>query len=195
MMPYPNYNRLTEEDINSIVAYVRSLQPIKNTLPETELNFPLNFIVKTMPIKSRNPMKFDPSDSLEYGKYLTTIASCGGCHTKSEKGEPIAGMEYAGGEEFKFPGGIARSLNITPDKVTGIGLWTKELFIKRFKAYTTESSKVIPVSENDFNTPMPWLMYAGMTEEDLGAIYDYLRTVKPVGNKVQSFSKLDAARK
>jgi hypothetical protein len=140
-------------------------------------------------------MKFDPSDSLEYGKYLTTIAGCGGCHTKSEKGEPIAGMEFAGGEEFQFPGGIVRSLNITPDNETGIGLWTKELFIKRFKAYTNDSSKVIPVSENDFNTPMPWLMYAGMTEADLGSVYDYLRTVRAVKNKVQSFSKSEAARK
>jgi hypothetical protein len=86
-------------------------------------------------------------------------------------------------------------MNITPDKETGIGLWSKELFIQRFKAYANDSLKYVPVSKDDFNTPMPWIMYAGMTDEDLGAIYDYLRTVKPVVNQVERFTKTDLAQK
>lgn len=189
IMPYPNYNKLTNEDLYSIVAYVRSLKPIKNEVPETKLNFPLNFIVKTIPIKNHNPMKFDRTNPKEYGKYLVTMASCGECHTPAEKGEPLPGMDFAGGNDFAFPFGTVRSMNITPDNETGIGQWTKETFIKRFKDFVNDSSLVHPVSESDFNTPMPWIMYAGMTEEDLGAIYDYLRTLKPVNNRVERFTK------
>ena len=195
MMPYPNYNKLTEDDLRAIVAYVRSLKPIENKLPETELNFPLNFIVKTMPIKNYNPMKYDRNNPIEYGKYLATISGCQDCHTQSEKGEPLPGMEFAGGAQFQFPSGVVRSMNITPDKETGIGFWSKELFIQRFKAYANDSLKYVPVSKDDFNTPMPWIMYAGMTDGDLGAIYDYLRTVKPVVNRVERFTKTDLAQK
>ena len=45
---------------------------------------------------------------------------------------------------------------------------------------------------NEFNTPMPWLMYAGMTDEDLGSIYAYLKTVKPVKNQVEKFTEYPA---
>jgi len=195
MMPYPNYNKLDQEDLYSIVAYIRNLKPIENKLPDTELNFPLNFIVKTMPIKSRNPMKFDRNNPLEYGKYLATLAGCIDCHTQSEKGKPLPGMEFAGGEGFQLLPGLVKSANISPDNETGIGLWTKETFIKRFKDFSNDSAKVISVSENEFNTPMPWTMYAGMTEEDLNAIYDYLRTVKPVHNIVERFKPTNIAKK
>jgi hypothetical protein len=194
VMPYLNYNNLTQEDLYSIVSYIRSLKPIENKLPETELNFPLNFIVKTMPIRSHNPMRFDKNKPNEFGRYLVTIAGCKDCHSKSEKGEPIPGMEFSGGEEFKFPSGTVRSMNITPDNETGIGQWSKETFIKRFKDFT-DSSRIYPVAVSDFNTPMPWTMYGGMTEEDLSTIYDYLRTLKPIKNQVERFTKTNMVKK
>jgi cytochrome c553 len=123
-----------------------------------------------------------------YGRYLSMIASCADCHTPAEKGEPVPGMDYAGGFEFKFPGGTVRSLNITPDPETGIGIWTKEDFVARFKAFADSASQNVPVTMNEFNTPMPWIMYAGMSDEDLGAIYTYLRTLKPVKNQVEKFT-------
>jgi mono/diheme cytochrome c family protein len=189
MMPYPNYNNFTQEDVYSVVAYIRSLEPQKKEIPETELNFPLNFIVKTMPLQNYTPNKeIEKSNTVEYGKYLVRIASCSECHTHSDMGKPLPGMYLAGGAEFNFPAGVVRSLNITPDEETGIGRWTKEDFIKRFRNYGTEEAINIPVDlKKDFNTPMPWLMYTGMTDEDLGAIYDYLRTVKPVSHKVERF--------
>jgi len=134
-------------------------------------------------------MEIDKSNTTAYGKYLVTLGSCSDCHTQADKGEPLPGMYLAGGMEFIFPSGIVRSLNITTDEETGIGKWTKEDFIKRFRNYGTEEAKNIPVDMNkDFNTPMPWLMYTGMTDEDLGAIYEYLRTVSPVKNKVERFT-------
>jgi len=190
MMPYPNYNNLTEEDVYSIVAYIKTLEPQEKQIPDTELNFPLNLIVKTMPIQTYTPAKeIDKSNTIEYGKYLVKIASCSECHTPSDKGDPLPGMYLAGGSEFEFPAGVVRSLNITPDTETGIGNWTKDDFLKRFKFYDNEEAHNVPINmETEFNTPMPWLMYSGMTDEDLGAIYDYLRTVTPVKHKVERFT-------
>ena len=65
----------------------------------------------------------------------------------------------------------------------GIGIWEKSDFIDKFKYYENNAS--LNVKPNEFNTIMPWAMYAGMTEEDLGAIYTYLRTVTPNKNKAE----------
>jgi len=190
MMPYMNYNNFSQEDVFSIISYIRTLKPQEKQNPKTELNFPLNLIVKTMPIQAYKPAnEVDASDSITYGKYLVTIASCSDCHTQSNQGKPLPGMEFAGGMEFQLPSGIVRSANITPDEETGIGSWDKDNFLDRFAYFRDEDAQNVPVDMNkDFNTPMPWLMYSRMTEKDLGAIYDFLRTVKPVKNTVESFT-------
>jgi mono/diheme cytochrome c family protein len=195
IMPYYSFNHLTESDLEAIVCYIKSLEPIENKVPETELNFPMNLIVKTIPIKTYMPSNpINRADSVEYGRYLATIASCGGCHTPAEKGEPIPGMNFAGGMEFKTPWGFVRSANITPDAETGIGNWTKDKFITTFKKYSTENAKNIHVDPNSFNSVMPWTMYGGMAGEDLAAIYDYLKTVKPVKHLVVKYTPLTAEK-
>jgi hypothetical protein len=188
-MPYFNYANLSEEDAYSIIAYIRTLKPIEGSYPDKELNFPLNMIVKTLPIKTYAPKpEVDRSNAVGYGKYLVSISGCAECHTQSIEGEPVKGMEFAGGSEFKLPFGTIRTANISPDTETGIGNWDKDLFVKRFKAFDPEHNDYMSVKAGEFNTVMPWTMYAGMTEEDLGAIYDYLRTVKPVKNQVVKFT-------
>jgi hypothetical protein len=98
-------------------------------------------------------------------------------------------MDFAGGMEFKFPNGAtARSANITPEENTGIGAWERAYFVGRFKEYADSTTSHIRMSPNEANTVMPWSMYAGMTEEDLNAIYSYLRTAKPIENEVEKFS-------
>ncbi len=188
-MPYQNFNQLTKEDLYSIVAYIRTLKPIENSIPERQLEFPMNLIVKTIPLKSYTPAPpQDKSDSVAYGEYLTTIASCGECHTQLDKGEPVKGMEFAGGMPFGLPAGTVRSANVTPDDETGIGKWTKEQFVDHFKSFSSDSSHNISVGPKEFNTIMPLTVLAGMTEEDLGAIYSYLRTLPPVHDQVVRFS-------
>jgi mono/diheme cytochrome c family protein len=185
LMPYMGFNHLTKEDLYSIVAYIRSLEPMENNVPDTELDFPLNFIVKTMPVKSFTPApEIDRNDHAAYGKYLVTIASCTDCHTQAKEGKPLPGMFLAGGMEFNLSMGTVRSANITPDKETGIGNWTKEEFVARFKTFDSDSAKNIPVGSHDYNTVMPWTFFSGMTEEDLGDIFEYLKTIKPVSNSV-----------
>lgn len=184
VMPYLNFGQLEKEDIYSVIAYLRSLQPVEASYPSPKFDFPLNFIVNTIP----TPGAFNLKKDENYGKYLVTAASCFDCHTKQEKGE-FVGEPYAGGFEFNFPdGSIVRSVNITFDEETGIGTWTREQFIQRFKMYVEEGFQMPKVNPGDFQTPMPWIMYAGMTEEDLGAMYDYLKSLPKIKNRVERFT-------
>jgi hypothetical protein len=178
---------MTETDVHAIVAYLRTLAPIDHTPPKTALTFPMSVIVNTIPKPYVKPEPIDQSNSVVYGKYLTTIGACADCHTQQDHGQPVAGMDYAGGFEFLLPTGKrVRSANITPDLQTGIGSWQRIFFIARFKQFARAESHAIPLQDGQ-TTVMPWTMYAGMTEEDLGAIYDYLRTVTPVKNDVNKF--------
>lgn len=189
IMPYAGYNNLTKEDAQAIVSYLRSIEPRKNNVPERSLDFPMNLIVKMIPPQSYKPKVMpDKNDKPSYGKYLVTIAACADCHSQSKEGEPVKGKEFAGGNEFVTPLGTVRTANITPDETTGIGSWTKADFIKKFKSVATDSAKNISVAPGEFNSVMPWTMYGGMSEEDLGSIYEYLRTVPAVKNRVNRFT-------
>jgi mono/diheme cytochrome c family protein len=189
VMPYPYYGKLDKDDILSIIAYIRSLEPVKNDVPESSADFPMSIILRTIPENPQFSTRPDKSDTVAYGKYLTTSAACIECHTQADKGKLLEGLDFAGGREFQFPTGeVLRSANITPDMETGIGKWTKDQFLAKFKQYDNPEAHNIPVKQGQFNTIMPWVMYAGMTPEDLSAIYAYLRTVKPLNNKVEKFS-------
>lgn len=189
LMPYKAYASMDPEDVKSIIAYLRTLSPINYTAPKHDLDFPMNLIVNTIP-SDATPMKRPSStDTLAYGKYMVKIAACADCHTPAVKGKQIEGMDFAGGFEFGLPkGGKVRSTNITPDLETGIGKLTLQDFINRFKNFATEEAKHMKVNPGEFNTIMPMTQYAGLTTEDLTAMYKFLRTVKPVRNHVERFS-------
>lgn len=189
VMPYAYYGQMDNEDIYSIIAFLRTLKPIDSTPDDSKADFPMNFILHTIPQKPAPTKMPDASNEVEYGKYLTFSAGCFECHTKADdKGKKLVGMDFAGGWAFNIGGGkTVTAANITPDKETGIGNFTREAFIGRFKAYADSSYKAHPVGKNEFNTIMPWMMYAGMSEKDLGAIYAYLKTVKPIKNSVEKF--------
>ncbi|MCZ2249003.1 MAG: cytochrome c [Bacteroidia bacterium] len=187
IMPYHNFGLLDKKDIESIIAYIRTLSSIENTTEVSHSDFPMNFLIITMPQKANLSTIPSKSDVVAYGNYIATAAGCKNCHTKEEKGR-VVGEAYAGGFVFKFPdGSIVNSANITPDRKTGIGSWGKEQFISRFKMFADSAYVPIAVKQGDFQTPMPWTMYAGMTEEDLAAIYTYLQTIKPVENSITKF--------
>jgi mono/diheme cytochrome c family protein len=187
VMPYHGFGQMDDKDIHAIIAYIRTVPPVKNDVPASRADFPMNFILQTMPVKGTPQPLPDKSDVLAYGKYLTTFSSCGECHTKRDKGTPLPGMEFAGGMEFQLPHAMVRSANLTPDQETGIGTWTEEMFVKRFKMYADSTYHNPAVAKDDFNTIMPWMMFAGMEETDLKAIFAYLKTLKPVNHKVVKF--------
>lgn len=190
VMPYLNYNKLATEDVHSIIAYLRSLDPVATEpYPASDIDFPVNLIMRTIP-EPAHPMDRPAPDDPRYGEYMVNAAACIECHTHSEKGKKI-GQPFAGGFTFNFPNGAqVRSANITPHPTDGIGAWDKATFIARFKQYA-DSSYVPPAvnwEAGDFQTVMPWTMYATMTEEDLGAIYDYLRAQPAVPGRPEKWT-------
>jgi mono/diheme cytochrome c family protein len=190
LMPYPRFNALSDEDIYSIIAYIRTLPPVDNAVPPSHINFPVNLLIRTTPTRHQPQPEPNTADPYEYGKYLVNAAACADCHTPQSNGIPIKGMDFAGGMEFKTPMGMIRSANITPDEETGIGNWTKEFFIARFKTYASERAKYINPDSMKYYTIMPWTLFAGMNEEELGAIYTHLHTLAPVKHKIVRYEPI-----
>jgi mono/diheme cytochrome c family protein len=189
VMPYMNYGKMSKEDIYSIIAYVRTLNPVDKIIPVSKPKFPMTLIMKMMPKEAEFGEIPSKSDAVKYGQYMANAAACSDCHTPMEKGKPMMELAYAGGREFPIPtGGVVQSANITPDKNYGIGNWSKEMFIARFKGYADSNYVFHKVEPNTMNTIMPWKKYSGMKEEDLGAIYDYLMTMKPVNKGTVRFT-------
>lgn len=189
VMGYHRFGQLDKEDIYSIIAYIRGLAPVKKDIPESEPDFPVNFIINTMPQEAAFTTRPAESDQVAYGKYLITATGCVDCHSQTEKGSVVPGTEFGGGMEFSSPNGIVRSPNITMHKENGIGNWTREAFVARFKAYTDSGYVAPKLAPGDLNTPMPWSMYGGMKEEDLAAIHAYLSTVKVIDHAVFRMEK------
>lgn len=191
MMPYTFYRNMDENDIKAIIAYLRTLPPIKNSIPKHEFNFPVNLIFRTIPSDPDFKQFPDSSDILAVGEYYSV--GCKACHSPMEKGEFIPGRSFSGGVEFPAPkGGIVKTSNITPDMETGIGQWSKEQFIHKFRSSASPEVTGIKVKDGEFNTVMPWTFYGEVcTDEDLGAVYEYLMSQKPVKNYVEKFTPPD----
>lgn len=189
VMPYIYYGQMDEEDIYSIIAYIRTLKPVKNDVPESSSDFPMNFIINTIPKKAHLSKRPEKSDIVNYGKYLVTSAGCIECHTRVNKGKFIPGTEFGGGREFLMPdGSIVRSSNITPDQATGIGAWNKETFLYYFQSQSDSLTLNTILQPGDFNSIMPWTMFGKMTDEDLMSVAEYLKTIEPINNKVEKSS-------
>jgi mono/diheme cytochrome c family protein len=185
MMPYASYRTLSDDDTRAIVAYLRTLAPVSTPIEPSKVDFPVSFFVTMAPQPLPGPVpEHDRNDELAHGEYLTTVAGCRDCHTPVDgQHKPLANMAFAGGQEFKIPPGPVHSRNITPDPTTGIGAWTKEAFIARFRAY--RDIQPVPSKGPEQGTVMPWLVHSKMSDADLSAIYAYLRTIKPIENRIQ----------
>lgn len=185
-----NYGRLPKEDIYAVIAYLRTLDPVENEVPASSSDFPMSIIINMMPKKGTHDLQPMPSDAVKHGEYLVTAAVCGDCHTPiGEKGQPDLTKSFAGGMEFEIPtGGVVRSANITPSTQTGIGDWSEDAFVAKFKSYSDSSIVNLKIGKNEFNSEMPWTQYAQMKEEDLRAIYAYLQTLEPIEHEVETFT-------
>ncbi len=192
VMPYQHYGHMDHEDIYAIIAYIRTLAPVASTLPSREIDFPVSLLINTMPENPSFQKRPSESDRINYGRYLVNAASCVDCHSRQEKGRIIPGSEFGGGMEFRMPAGIVRSPNITPHMENGIGNWTRPGFVQRFRMYLDSSYQSDTYTAADLNTPMPWTMYAGMSESDLEAIYDYLQSLPAIDHEVVRYEKVMA---
>jgi len=178
VMPYQNYRALPDEDLASVIVYIRSIPAVKNELPATQIPFPLNFLIKNVPQPVMAPVAVsDLSTPALRGAFLTRMGSCADCHTPIEKGQPVAGLDFAGGFVFSLPTGVVASANITPDP-SGISYYDEKLFLRAMREGK--------VGARQMNAAMPWYFYSGMTDQDLASIFAYLQTVKAVKHRVDN---------
>lgn len=187
IMPYHSFGRLAKSDILSIVAYIRSLKPIERTVPARKLEIPMSMLGPLPVVNLDSNQIPDPSDKVKYGQYMITAALCSECHTPMGPQGPDFSKMFSGGFVFETPMFKVAVANITPDSATGIGAWTEDMFIAKFKQNSSE--EMVNRNPGRENTIMPWSQYGKMKEEDLRAIYAYLRTVKPITNKVEKWPK------
>jgi len=183
LMPYAHFSRMTNDDALSILAFLRTLPSIANEVPPRDLRVSLRTVVPSLPQNTLEQNSRPPyAEREKYGEYVVNIAACMDCHTPMEKSNLLEEKAFSGGQEFRLNGFKVRSANITPDSITGIGTWTEEVFLAKFIQYRTPDGYQYNPGKN--NSVMPWTTYGGMDDFDLKAIYAYLRTLKPIKNKV-----------
>lgn len=155
---------------------------------------------------AQKPTSTSPS-GVERGKYLVTLMGCHDCHTPKKMGpqgpEPDYSRALSGHPEdsklpappplppgpwvatgtwdltaWSGPWGITYAVNLTPDENTGLGIWTEEMFVKALRTgrHMGQSRPILP--------PMPWQLYSSITDEDIKAVYAYLRSIPPIKNRV-----------
>jgi hypothetical protein len=190
MMPYLDYREMGDEDARSVVAFLRTAPPIRNAVPAQKLKFPVNLLIRSEPHPLDGPvtMPDDETSHLAYGKYLVTIAGCRECHTAHDgKGRRVPGGDFGGGWEMRGPWGRVVTANITPDGSTFMGQATKQQFIHAFRTFASFDATTAPPAPAGRNTVMPWIAYGGMTDADLGAIFDYMKTVPAIRKQIVVF--------
>lgn len=179
MMPYQNFREYSDEDVASIVVYLRTLSPVRHELPTTEIIFPVKYLIRNVPEPLTSPVPdISPqADPQRYAAHMAKIAGCADCHTAQVQGEEVKGMAFAGGQPFVGPWGNVASANITPDD-TGIKNYTEDFFVQVLRTGVVNGQPLSPI--------MPVMAYKDLNDVDLKAIYAYLRTVKPVHHQVDN---------
>jgi len=179
IMPFAHYRNMPDEDLASIIVYLRSLPAIRNALPQTEIIFPVKYIMRNDPQPVTSPVPApDVSDPVKRGRFLVNLTGCTDCHTPVDKYHmPIPGMDFSGGQVLQAPWGTVASANLTPDP-SGIPYYDEALFIKTMRTGA--------VGSREMNKTMPWSVLRNMTDEDLAGILAYLKTLKPIHHRVDN---------
>jgi mono/diheme cytochrome c family protein len=185
IMPFDVYLHLKTEDVYSIIAYLRTLEPIPSEHngenSGRRLTPIMQFIANSRALPA-DPWDFEPDDPVAQGRYITLIAGCRFCHTPAnERMQPYEDMRFGGGLGMRANGERVYSSNISPDPATGIGNWTLDDFVRRFRQY---AGARIPVSDTGFQTQHAWTEYAKLSDDDLAALFTYLMAQPPVNNEV-----------
>jgi len=173
IMPYQEFRSVSDEDIASVVVFIRTLPAAPSSLPPTSLPFPLSRLINSAPQPVTAPVPApDFSNPVKRGEYLSRAGGCLGCHTPTDRGQPLPHMEFAGGQVFD----VVASTNLTPD-ASGISYYDEPMFrdVMRSGRVKARTLKV-----------MPWWVFRGMTDDDLNGIFEYLRTVPPVKHRVDN---------
>jgi len=171
-MPFHN---TSDEDLTAIISFLRVQRPVNHVVPSHQLNLMGNivkaFLVKPTGPAGEVPKAVTPDTTAAYGRYIALhLAECSGCHTQRDMKGAFIGAPFAGGnniEGFMTP-------NITSDSAGRLFKWTRQDFVNRFR-----KGRLVPGS------PMPWNSFGRMTDQELTALYNFLRSVKPVNTSTE----------
>jgi mono/diheme cytochrome c family protein len=181
MMPYQNYRHMSDEDLASVITYIRSLPAVRQEHPRTAVPFPVSRLINSapQPVETGVPTP-DLGTPEKRGAYLVTLGSCGDCHTPRDgKGAPLPGLAFSGGGTFGYEGArqAKAASNLTPSP-SGIPYYDEALFL--------EVIRTGRVRERELSDVMPWALYRNMTDGDLKSIFAYLKTLQPVDHYVDN---------
>jgi mono/diheme cytochrome c family protein len=176
-MPFASYSAMSDDDVNAIIAYLRTLPAVKRPNGSRELPPPIEQMLKPLP--EGGPVAApDRSTPAKRGAYLARIADCISCHTPvNGMGMPVTELAYSGGFTLKGPWGRVASSNLTPDP-SGLPYYDDVMFLGAFQRGNPGGRKL--------NAIMPWGHYAGMAEEDALAIYEWMKTLPKVKHRVDN---------
>lgn len=178
-LPFMMYADLSDRDLAAILAYLRTLSPVPHAVPRSEYNL-LGKITRAYFLEpfapARNVSAEVPRGRIvEHGEYLVNaVANCAACHTaRNMKTGDFTGPRFGGGMVFRRTGArdqVLVSPNLTPDPETGVmSKWDEAAFIRRFKSGSVREW-----------SPMPWGPFSRIHEDDLAAMFLYLRSLAPV---------------
>ncbi len=175
-MPYWNFRYLTDEDLASIVVFLRSVPAVQHRLPKRDLAQPP--VIDWRPEVQPVALRADAPVTARRGEYLVHIGNCTGCHTTADpQGRPVPGMLFGGGRVFVRRWGSAASANLTRDP-SGIGYYDEAQFIRTIRSGQVGARRL--------SRTMPYPLYGHLEDEDLKAMFSYLRTLPPVQHRVDN---------
>jgi len=176
VMPYEWFHEMSDADAFAVARYLKSLPPVRNQVTQSpSFVFKLGKLMFLRPKPAQSTPTPARGATVEYGGYLSQhVALCADCHTqrvgllqKPDMSRLFAGMPHPPKE---FP---AKPPNITPDPEAGIGRWSEADFVKALReGLTPEGEKLHPF--------MPWPKLRRMSDDDLHALYQYLRSRPPM---------------
>ncbi|ANE51714.1 c-type cytochrome [Flavisolibacter tropicus] len=174
VLPFMQAQNFSDADITAVISYLRSLKPISNKVPDHDYNI-MGRVIKAFMLKPQGPTEPVRTDlkadsSIEYGRYMVmAVANCNECHTKRDEIGNYVGKPMAGGGPFVEEGKTTLTPpNLTPHPTSRIYGWTEQNFIDRFRM-----GRVIQHSH------MPWESFGRMSDTELKAIYNYLKSLPP----------------
>src|SRR5271169_417407 len=169
IMPVGFYSIVTDRDMDAIVAYLRTIKPVSNKVPDPI--YRMAAPVQIFPGSEQPYTEAMMGDPLKKGFYLATIGHCMECHTPMTKGHhDFATDAGKGGTEFPGPWGVSVSRNITSDKPKGLGDWSDAEINRAITQGIDKDGKHL-------KPPMGFRYYAHMTDADMNDLIAWLRTV------------------
>jgi mono/diheme cytochrome c family protein len=171
--------KLSDEDLTALVSFLRTQRPVALAVPDHQLTrfgkALMAFAISPAP-PAPAPAASPTGPTVERGAYLANnVSSCVACHTNRGSDGALVGAPFGGGQRMDVAADSSKvfvSPNLTPDPETSpIGAWSEDAFLARFRV-----GEIFP------GTPMPWGAFKRFTDDDVRAIYRYLKSLPPTRN-------------